>query len=133
MQKIIDSVHVRQFIKFGIVGLGNTVIDFGIFTLGTRLLHLQYLLANTLSWICAVFFSFSLNKYWTFRSLDATAIHRQYFKFFIVSLISLLISLALLSYLIGQLGMQDLVAKGATIVVVMFWNFFMNKFWTFSS
>jgi putative flippase GtrA len=133
MKRVLDSVHVRQFIKFGIVGLGNTVIDFGMYVVGTRFLSLYYLYANTLSWVCAVFFSFTMNKFWTFRAVQPGALVRQYSKFFIVSFVSLVISLALLHVLVDMLHVHDIIAKGATIAVVMFWNFFMNKFWTFSS
>ncbi len=133
MKGVMDSVHVRQFIKFGIVGLGNTVIDFGGFAIGTRFFHWHYILANIFSWFCAVFFSFAMNKYWTFRAVQQGALLQQYVKFFIVSLVSLGISLALLKVFIDLWHVQDLVSKLLTIGVVVFWNFFMNKFWTFSS
>lgn len=133
MRRIVDSVHVRQFIKFSIVGVGNTLIDFGFYIIATRLFEWHYLAANTFSWLCAVCFSFTMNKFWTFRAGGSGAAVRQYAKFVVVSVISLLISIGLLHLFVDSFHIHDIVAKLLTIGVVVFWNFFMNKFWTFST
>jgi len=125
--------HIKQFVKFGIVGVGNSAIDFTGFIIGTRILGLHYLAANTLSWTFAVTFSFIVNKFWTFRSRDTSVIGKQSAKFIIVSSVSLILSLIILDILIRLLGIHDVLSKLLTIGIIMFWNFFMNKYWTFNS
>ena len=139
MQRIILFLNKHretrnQFIKFGFVGLGNTILDLGVYILLTRSLHffaVNYLLANTISWICAVMFSFTMNRYWTFKAHFHSAARTQYAKFFIVSVVSLLLSQITLFVAVDVVGIHDLAGKAASIVIVMFWNFFMNKKWTF--
>ena len=122
---------IRQFAKFGIVGVGNSTIDFTLYLLGTRMFNLHFLLANTISWIAAVSFSFAMNKYWTFSAHGNSHIREQSAKFILVSIGSLMLSQLLLYSQMQAAGMHDLIAKIVTIGVVGFWNVFMNKFWTF--
>ena len=123
--------HIKQFVKFGIVGVGNSIIDFAGFLIATRIFDLHYLAANTLSWTIAVSFSFVVNKFWTFRSRETAVIGKQSIKFFIVSAVALALSLIILDILIRILGIHDLIAKILTIGIIVFWNFFLNKYWTF--
>lgn len=55
-----------EFIRFCVVGVLNTVIDLGLFALLTRLVGLDPLIANVLSFTTGATNSFLLNKYWTF-------------------------------------------------------------------
>jgi putative flippase GtrA len=54
-----------KLIRFGVVGLGNTALDLAIFTLAVGW-DVPPLLANTLSWLGAVSFSYAVNSRWTF-------------------------------------------------------------------
>ncbi|MBI4090634.1 MAG: GtrA family protein [Candidatus Komeilibacteria bacterium] len=131
MQNPLDSVHFRQLIKFSIVGAANTIIDFSVYFVLTRYAQTPFLLASTISWLLAVTSSFTFNKFWTFRVRGMQGIRTQYVKFFLVSVVSLAVSLFTLWLLVAQFGIHDLLAKIVTIGIVVFWNFFMNKFWTF--
>lgn len=123
--------HYRQFTKFSIVGTGNSIIDFTVYLLATRVFGLHFMVAKVVSWFAAVCFSFTMNKYWTFRSRSPASAFEQYIKFVIVSLVSLGLSASILYILVRRFGIYDLIANVLTIGVVVFWNFFMNKFWTF--
>lgn len=127
----LDSIHVRQLIKFSIVGLSNTLMDFSVYFVLTRYAGTPFLLASTISWLLAVTSSFTFNKIWTFRVRGTQGIRDQYIKFFLVSVVSLILSLSLLWLLVTEFHIHDLLAKIATIGIIVFWNFFMNKFWTF--
>lgn len=133
MLNALESVHFRQLIKFSIVGAGNTIIDFSVYFLLTRYAGIPFLLASAISWLLAVTSSFTLNKLWTFRVKGTLGIREQYIKFFLVSVVSLVLSLSILWLLVTEFGIHDLIAKIATIGIVVFWNFFMNKFWTFKN
>ena len=124
---------VRQMIKFGLVGVLNTAIDFSVYFLLTRFTPFfadHRLAANTIAFIVAVSNSFFLNKYWTFREKTQTAAS-QYPKFFFVSFGGLLLTQGIFFALHTMAGLHDLWAKMLAVIVVMCWNFAANKLWTF--
>ncbi len=122
---------LRQFVKFGIVGAGNTAVDFGLYLLLTRLVRLQYLSAHGFSFVGAVTLSYVLNKRWTFRDERRPVLSRQLAQFLLVSIVGAGLSSLTLFGLVQYGGLPDVVAKLLAIVLVLFWNFFANKHWTF--
>jgi len=56
-----------QFVKFNIVGILNTVVDFLVYTALTELLHLVYIPAKIISYTCGVVNSYIFNTSWTFK------------------------------------------------------------------
>ena len=73
-QDLIDRIHgaareratVFKAVSFGVIGFVNTVIDFGIFSLGYYVLGLPIVAANLCSWAVAVTTSYVLNSIITF-------------------------------------------------------------------
>jgi len=123
---------IKQFVKFCLVGFTNVFIDFSVYIVLTRFFDVQYLLANIFSFIVAVSWSFILNRTWTFRNTE-NKVRQQYFKFFAVSLAGLLLNTLILYTLVDFYNFYDLLAKGMAVVLVTFWNFSVNRFWTFKS
>jgi len=122
---------MKKFIKFCLVGVSNTLIDYGIYFLLTRGFSLHYLLANFFSFSLAATWSFFWNKYWTFKNYQR-GIFSQYLKFFLVSLGGLFWSSLFLYFFVQILNLYDLISKILVIIIVVFWNFFLNKYWTFT-
>ena len=125
-----NRVASRQFIKFALVGTFNTLVDFTVYIFFTRVIAWPYLVAATLSFLVAVSSSFLLNRYWTFRVQNKN-FFTEYLKFVLVASGGLLLSLMLLFVLVEKFYWYDLFAKLVTILVVMNWNFFLQKYWTF--
>ena len=123
--------ETKRFARFGTVGIGNTIIDYGLYILLTRVFDVYYLIATVLSWLVAVMFSFIMNKYWTFRANNHRDATKQSARFLAVNIVGLLFSTALLFIFVSRLGIPDLIGKVMIIGILMFWNFFLNKFWTF--
>lgn len=122
---------VRQFTKFALVGSVNFLVHLTMYLLLTRPLGLVIALANPLAFTVAVTVSFLLNRRWTFRV--STGDHRvQYAKFFGVSVVGLGVNQAILLTLVHGFHVHDVVAFILAVGVVMFWNFFVNRSWTFS-
>jgi putative flippase GtrA len=146
----------RQFVKFCIVGLSSTLIDFGIYLLLIEVLHFQRMTglpvelarvaAQSISFAFAVTNGFFWNNKWTFRAGDVHGANRRYGKFIITNLIGLSLNLVILSAvaslvsgaIIEQLRhlahLNDpagLIGKIAATTIVVFWNFLASKFWTF--
>lgn len=122
---------VRQFMKFCIIGSTNVVIDFSIYFVLTRYFKIYFVFANIGSFLCAVTWSFYMNKRWTFRHALSENLHEKYIKFFIVNAIGVTLQTSLLYLLVTHGYLHDLVSKGIAIILVTFWNFFVSKYWVF--
>lgn len=122
--------HARQFVKFVLVGVLSTLINFAIYAV-LVLNHFNYLGAATIAFIIATLNSYTWNRRWTFRAGP----HRneRLLKFFLVQLVGLTINLLILSFLVEYGGLEDhkLVAQIIANAFVVLSNFLGNKFWTF--
>lgn len=128
IRKIIKSKNgLVQFIKFNLVGVVNTLVDFAVFTLLT-FLGVYYMVAQVISYSCGVVNSFIMNKYWTF-GVKSTPQGLEVIKFIIVNIISLGVSLAILYPLKPHLGV--FYAKIIATIFSMTVNFIGNKLWVF--
>ena len=137
----------KRIIKFAVVGGIGTVIDFGIFNLLTQLTTLAAVPASVVSFSCAVINNFFLNRAWTFKGAQTRSLAMQMGQFALVSIIGLFIrtpifalleksftSLAekfLPSFFLSPIVVAHNLALAFSIVIVLIWNFFANRFWTF--
>ncbi len=119
----------RQFIKFCIVGVTNTGVDFAAFLLFTRIFDFHYLVANIFAFCISVTNSYLLNRAFTFKSKQSKK--TEYASFFAVMVVGLVLAELILSFGVEVLGLGDLYAKAMAIAVVMFWNFFGSKHFAF--
>jgi len=142
-----------RFIKFSVVGTIGAVVDFGTLYLLHVLLGLPIILANTCSFSAAVLSNFTWNRYWTYPDSRSKPVRTQLLQFFIVNVVGWGINtgiLLLLRYpcvaLTGNvaemltLSLSDEMlykvgynlAKAIATGVVLFWNFGINRLWTYS-
>jgi putative flippase GtrA len=125
---------IAQLTRFGIVGVINTGVDFGVYILLTRLSdfwNANRVAAAAVSFVCAVISSFILNTFWTFRS-DLHRWHHKLLKFMVVALGGLGWNV-LVFFLLHRMGMHDIAAKAFADAIVIAWNFVLQKNWTYKS
>ena len=120
----------KQFLKYVIVGLLGTGLDFLILFLLVEYLHLFYLLAALISILIVFWISFSLNKYWTFRKKEGNYF-RQMLKYLLAHSVGVGINLAILTILVEIFGFWYIFAKVIATTVVLAWNFLVTKKWVF--
>lgn len=121
---------MRQFMKFGVVGVLNTLSSLLMYSLLIEFANIEPIGANAAAFVVSVTMSFFLNKRWTFRNRSEQAT-RQYAAFFVISGIGLLISSSIIFLTHNILGWQEYVAFFTAVVIVLFWNFNANRMWTF--
>lgn len=129
------SAYIRRFLKFGIVGVSGTAIDFGVTWFFRNIVGFGDLVANALGFTVAATTNYILNRRWTWRSQEKK-VGVEYLKFFAVSLIGLGLNTLILSLLkhLFTFPNEDTnfwLAKIGATLVVMLWNFFANNFFTF--
>ena len=120
----------KQFLKYVIVGLLGTGLDFLILFLLVEHLHLFYLLAALISILIVFWISFSLNKYWTFSKKEGNYF-RQMLKYLLAHSVGIGINLAILTILVEIFGFWYILAKVIATTAVLAWNFLVTKKWVF--
>jgi putative flippase GtrA len=121
---------VSKMVSFGVIGLGNTVIDLAIFTLAYQVLNLPLVPANVLAWLVAVSCSYVMNTMITFRAESGRVLRRKdYFSFVasgVLGVIATTTTLVVLSNFMPVIG-----AKLVSIVAGFVVNFTMSHFVVF--
>ncbi len=115
-----------RIIRFGLVGVLNTSIDFALFALLFYVAEWPLLAANAAAYSVAVVNSYVLNKVWTFgdASRGRTAMLRG-----VLFVVLNLVGLALASAVVWTLAhfLHPLVAKAGSIAVSFVWNYWSNR------
>ena len=119
-----------KFLKFGVVGLLGTVIDFFFTWLCKEKLKWNKFLSNSIGFTLAASSNYILNRIWTFESANPD-VGREYFSFFVISLIGLGLNNLIIYLLNEKMKMNFYVAKVFAIAFVMIWNFVANYIFTF--
>ncbi len=141
------SMEKKRFAKFAVVGFSGTLVDFGIFNLLSSILGFPTLPSSVASFIVAVFNNFFWNRNWTYPESKERPFSEQFGKFGVVSVAGLIIRTLIFSAIENPLIAASRVvapnigitaeiighnlALGAVIVIVLFWNYFANKLWTY--
>ena len=80
-----------KFLKFAAVGTSGVVVDFGITYFTKEIIKINKYVANSFGFVVAATTNYFLNRIWTFHNTDP-AMMIQFSKFFLISLIGLMIS-----------------------------------------
>jgi len=152
--------EAKRFVKFLVVGSIGFVVDFGSFNLMFRILNFPAVLAQAISFTLAVSSNFTWNRRWTYPESRSKPILKQFGQFFVLNAIGLAIRTPIFALLSGpfaslvassldgpfagltrfatdtlnatieQLGHNA--ALVCAVLVVLLWNFFSNRFITYS-
>lgn len=154
--------ELERFIKFFIVGAIGFVVDFGTLNLLQSTIlkpspesPLPVMAATTIAFTSAITSNFIWNRYWTYPDSRSRPISRQLVQFFAVNIAGWIFRSIIVILLYGTFGSlasdainalrpdtiltqtaRDQVgtnlAQALAVVVVMFWNFFVNRYWTYN-
>jgi dolichol-phosphate mannosyltransferase len=119
-----------QLVKFLCVGGTGYTINLLVFTLLAVAFDVNHLLAATVAFIVAVLNNFWLNRHWTFAAGDGHA-GFQAARFFTVSVVAFLFSLAVLQLLVGVVGAPKVLSQAISLAAATPLNFLGNKMWSF--
>ena len=128
-----------QFVKFGAVGLTNTILSYGLNVLTLVLLKpfrlsWDYLAANVVAFVLSVLWSFFWNNRFVFTTETEQkrnmwkALARTYIAY---SITGILLNNALSYLWINQVGLSKFVAPILNLLISVPLNFILNKYWAF--
>lgn len=119
----------RNLILYGIIGSFTSALDFAVFTMLSKYIGIHYIVANCISVLVGISTSFALNRSINFKVKDKTG--KRFLIFLTVGLCGLLLSNVILYVGIDMLSGDELIVKLASIVLVVGFQFILNKFITF--
>ena len=148
---IISNPKERQrFIKFAVVGIIGAIIDFGVFNLLVHFDLMRPVYASMISFTMAVISNFIWNRYWTYPDSRSKPIRHQLMMFAFINVIGLGIRTPLFAFVekhliwffdrmsfpriafIDHIFLGHNIALAIAIIVVMFWNFYVNRYLTYN-
>ncbi|MDH5505746.1 MAG: GtrA family protein [Anaerolineae bacterium] len=148
MMLLNNSRERTRFIRFAIVGTLGAIIDTSIYNILIGVFGVALRMASTVAFTAAVSSNFIWNRYWTYPDSRSKPLANQLVQFFVVNIAGLLIRNQIITTLappldvylrslpydlpevVLTLGPPD-IALGVAIVVILFWNFFVNRYWTY--
>jgi putative flippase GtrA len=121
---------LKEGTKFGVVGIVSTTVDY-------LLLNLCLHFGMSLPW--ATFFGYCLgtingyylNNIWTYAHQKRRTNITGLSKYAVISGIGLLLTELIVNIGHSSLGIRVNIIKAIAVMVVFFWNFFGNRYWTF--
>ena len=150
---IITSAKERErFFKFAFVGVIGFIVDFGTFNLMSHVLGVNPVVATMISFTLALISNFLWNRYWTYPDSRSKKVANQVIQFGFINLIGLGIRTPLFAWLspkvvqmFGRVSLPSSLPSfinstflgnnfslAIVVVIVMLWNFFANRLWTYS-
>lgn len=132
---------VNQFVKFGIIGVSNTIISYIFYAVTLKLLHLFDLfsridiyIAQVTMFVLSVAWSFYWNNRFVFK--ETTENERKVWVALVKTYVSyaftgLFLSAVLLAFWVEFLGVNDFIAPILNLVITVPLNFLIQKYWAF--
>ena len=148
IEKILGILHIKlsdakvewltQFVKFGLVGVTNTLLGYGIYMLVIWLLTpynlpYDYFIGSVLGFIISVLWSFFWNNKLVFNE-DAgkrnilKSLMKTYLSYAATGIV---LSNILLYIFVDLMGISKAVAPFIGLLITVPLNFVMNKYWAF--
>lgn len=149
MKKLIDGVFgklgaetaeerkklILQFIKFGLVGVSNTLVSWAIYYFVLWINEDLYMLGSILGMIISIANAFFWNDKFVFKSREndikskLTRLMKTYVSYGGTSLLATV----LLWAEVELMGVSKVLAPIVNLIITIPLNFLINKFWTFRS
>ena len=118
-----------QFVKFGIVGVSNTLLTFAVYTVLLKVFGVWYLAASAVGFIVGATNGFLLNRRWTFRGHIGDALTPV--RWMVVQGCGLIANLGLIYLFVSGAGLDKLLGQACATAIVTVITFLVNRAWTF--
>ena len=120
---------IVQFVKFGIVGVSNTLLTFAVYTVLLKVFGVWYLAASAIGFAVGAVNGFLLNRRWTFREHVGDALTPV--RWVVVQGCGLGSTGPAVPIRARCRHGRAASARSATTAIVTVMTFFVNRAWTF--
>lgn len=119
----------KQFILYSIIGFSGAFIDFVVFIVLIKVFSLNAIIANAISISLGITNNFILNSIFNFKVKDK--LKQRFIKFYLIGLFGFFISSLIIYILKEVLGVDPIISKLCSIVIVVILQYSLNKRITF--
>ena len=122
-----------ELVAYLFAGVATTVVNYVAYFAATRYLGMGVMAGTWTAWVIAVVFGYVVNKAFVFHTHceNIAALAKEAFSFFTMRLVSLGMETVLMFVTVQLLGLNDLVMKLLTNIVVIIANYVFSKLFIF--
>ena len=127
-----------QFIKFGLVGVSNTVVSYVVYLISLYLFRafsilpeIDYLMAQVFGFLISVMTSFFLNRKFVFHAEGEPLIKMLLKTYASYAFTGLFLNSLLAIVWVEWMKISELIAPLLNLIISIPINFLLNKFWAF--
>lgn len=122
-----------QFLKFGIVGVSNTVISLGVYYIVLGINQNWYLAGNILGWVISVANAYFWNRRYVFTSFEERATNQLKLigKTYLSYAFTFVLTTILLYLEVDIARLSAVFCPLANLLITVPLNYLLNKFWAF--
>ena len=124
------SELVKQFIKFGLVGISNTLIALVIYYI-LVCFNFNYILAHIIAFIISVLNAYYWNAKYVFKVQKESNKYARLIKVYLSYGITFLLSTGLLYLMVDIMQVSEYIAPLINLCITIPLNFILNKLWAF--
>jgi putative flippase GtrA len=131
LMKLSNVLNLNEFFFYFIIGGISTVIDWTTFWVLTSQMNTHYQVGLVGAYFTAGIFHYIANKLLTFEC-QSKKIGSQFSLYLLVTVTSLIFSMGVMSLLVNYLIPNKLYARMTTTILILFPNYLLHKYVTFS-
>lgn len=120
---------IKQFIKFGIVGVSNTLLSLAIYYI-LVFINVNYLIANIVAFIISVLNAYYWNNKYVFKS-NNNSTFKKLIKVYLSYGVTFVLGTVLLYVMVDCMGISKYIAPIINLIITIPLNFLLNKLWAF--
>lgn len=119
----------RELVVYLICGFLTFVVSMVVYALLSEIFRINVLVANIITWIIAVYFAFSVNRKFVFKSNGNFT--SELIQFYLGRVVTLVVEQAMLYIFIIRLMFNNMTIKSIAQVVIIILNYIISKFIVF--
>ena len=119
----------RELVVYLVCGFLTFVVSMVVYALLSEVFKINVLVANIITWIIAVYFAFSVNRKFVFRSNGNFT--SELIQFYLGRVVTLVVEQAMLYIFIIRLMFNNMTIKSIAQVVIIILNYIISKFIVF--
>jgi putative flippase GtrA len=129
LRRAFGAPLIVQFVKFGTVGVSNTLLTFVVYTVLLKVFGVWYLAASAIGFLTGAVNGFLWNRRWTFKEHVGDALTP--IRWGVVQGCGLGLNVGILYLLVDGARVDKLVSQAVATAVVTVLTFLANRAWTF--
>ncbi len=130
--KFDHKIGVQAALRYCIIGGLSAAISFLSFGLLWSKFHVHYHISVTISYILAILFNFSCNRYFTFKS-SGSCLSRHVYRYMTMIILNYAITILIVHIAVEGFSLSPYIGLLASIVVTAITGFTLSKLWVYST